>query len=366
MSSARSSLPLGCGFSAVLALLAAGCAPAFDPVTELKTLRVLGVQKDKPYAKLGETVTLRMLWHDGSPDLPRDVKRAWLVAPGPSGELLPCVNPPGDLYYACFGQFAAAVSALNGGVLPQEPFEIPLPDTDEVTVGLEDFNDENGAGIYVPRGPGQPAYGLAYVFFAVCAGERFVFDFSLLPGLPFSCLDANGGAVGPEGFVAGYSAIYAFENQYENKNPVISGFKFQGAEVTPDCTGAACIGLPIMEPDCSVPGTACVQACPEDGEPECDEYKIEAVVDRSSVEDDVVSREVYNAAFQEQLWTSVYVDHGSVAPAVKLVNDAVTGWNDKQELDFRAPKATGPVAIWAVVHDNRGGAEFVRFTVKVE
>ena len=48
------------------------------------------------------------------------------------------------------------------------------------------------------------------------------------------------------------------------------------------------------------------------------------------------------------------------------LNDAVKGWNPDQLADFRAPKDPGPVAIWALVHDNRGGVEFARFTVGVE
>jgi hypothetical protein len=72
------------------------------------------------------------------------------------------------------------------------------------------------------------------------------------------------------------------------------------------------------------------------------------------------------ARSQEQLWTNYYVDRGSVGPEVKLVNDAVTGWNDEQFVEFRAPKDPGKVTIWAVVHDNRGGSNFVRFTFGVQ
>ena len=52
---------------ALLSLAATGCAPEFAKVSEIETLRVLGVKKDKPYAAPGEEVTLSMLWNDGSP-----------------------------------------------------------------------------------------------------------------------------------------------------------------------------------------------------------------------------------------------------------------------------------------------------------
>src|SRR5258708_1863381 len=43
---------------------ALGCGPQFDPGNEIKTLRVLGVKKDKPYAQPGDDVNLQLLWHD--------------------------------------------------------------------------------------------------------------------------------------------------------------------------------------------------------------------------------------------------------------------------------------------------------------
>jgi hypothetical protein len=355
-------------FSLVCAARASlGCAPAFDPPSEVKTLRILGVQKDKPYAKPDDEVTLRMLWHDGSPEAGRSIKRVWLVDAFSSPTETPlatCVNPPGDLYYACINGLSSGGDGASID-LPSEPVELPLPEGDEITVRLEGDQED----ILQPRGVNKPSYGLAYIFFAICAGERFLFDPSLLPGLPLSCVDASGAPVGPDGFVAGYSAIYYFAN-VANNNPMLTGtgFTFRGEPVVPDCLGAEqCVGLPIPpEVDCSQPGAICVPACPEDGELECPEYRVEALVSRDSAEVDEVSRELYQSDYQEQLWTNYYVDRGSVGPEVKLVNDAVTGWNDEQFVEFRAPKDPGKVTIWAVVHDNRGGSNFVRFTFGVQ
>src|SRR6187551_2418310 len=78
---------------AFFALFLLGCGPDFDPPSELHSLRILAVQKDKPYAQPGETVNLQMLWQDASPLAGRDIQVAWSP---------PCFDPPADLYYACF------------------------------------------------------------------------------------------------------------------------------------------------------------------------------------------------------------------------------------------------------------------------
>ena len=313
------------------AFFGAGCAPSFDPPSEVKSLRVLAVKKDKPYAQPGEEVTLSLLWHD--PLGPRAVERLWLGG---------CTNPPADLYAGCF-------ATLSEGFVPGsgDTFSLTIPDD-----------------VVLQRQPGQPSYGLSYVFFAVCAGT-----IELAPeqeGLPIRCVDDAGRPLGADDFVAGYTAIYSFD-EFTNNNPKITGFRFQGRDVTPDCTGVDCIGREIGDVDCSQEAAPCVPACPDDGEPSCPEYEVMPVIDQAaSVEADEVSAATYNADFQEQIWINYYVDSGTISPAVKLVNDATKGWNPEQQADFRAAKDPGLAAVWAVVHDNRGGVEFARYTIKVE
>src|SRR5260221_6994437 len=81
----------------LLALSAVGCAPHFDSPSKLGSLRVLAVQKDKPYAHPGDTVTLRMLLTDASKSGPRHVNIAWLGG---------CENPLADAYAGCFADLA--------------------------------------------------------------------------------------------------------------------------------------------------------------------------------------------------------------------------------------------------------------------
>src|SRR5688500_12004754 len=76
-----------------LGVFALGCGAELDPQSELSTLRILAVQKDKPYAKPGDRVSMTMLFHDAAEDAGRPIEIGWF-----SG----CVNPPGDLYQGCF------------------------------------------------------------------------------------------------------------------------------------------------------------------------------------------------------------------------------------------------------------------------
>ncbi len=362
MSARRRSLRVGL---ALLSLVATGCAPEFAEVSEIETLRVLGVKKDKPYAAPGEEVTLSMLWNDGSPEAGRPIKRAWLAGA--------CTNPVGDSFIGCLQQAnelfggEGGASGEGGPAIPDGPIDLTpfLPEGDSVTFtvprNIISEKEDDGA-----VAPGQIPYGLSMVFFFACAGERFVLDPSAESLFPIICEDADGNALGSDDYVAGYTSIYSYEG-IENENPVVTGFKFRGEVVTPDCIGEECVGMPISEVDCDEPGAPCVPVCEDDGDDSCEKYEAQPIVDQAlSVEPDEVAQQAYGSDFEEQIWINYYVDRGSISPDVKLVNDATKGWNDEQFAEFRAPKKPGLVSIWALVHDNRGGVEFSRFTIKAQ
>jgi hypothetical protein len=330
-----------------------GCGPQFDPGNELKTLRVLGVKKDKPYALPGEQVRLQLLWHD--PKGPRDVQRAFVGG---------CVNPAGDLYYGCFPQYAelAAKGALPLGF--SDSFEVTLPD--------DIISSRAGQAE-----PGQPPYGLYIVFFAVCAGTLSL-DTEAGPksnegseGLPIRCLDARGKPLGSDDFVAGYSSIYSFEDAV-NTNPQFAldgdglpSFEVAGHTLVGDCAGDSCQGAPSLEDvDCETEPERCVVACKDDGDSSCPAIEVKPEIVQNVEKDDVSSR-LFKTTVSEQMWVNYYVDRGGMSE-VRLVNDASSGWNAKYRGELRAPKATGPLQIWAVVHDNRGGVDFARLTLGVK
>jgi len=329
-----------------------GCGPEFDPVSEIKTLRVLGVKKDKPYAQPGDDVTLQLLWHD--PKGRDDIQRVFIGG---------CVNPPGDLYYGCFSQYAA--SAANGTLPPfqegKDRFRVTLP---------KDMLSSRGK----PE-PGQPRYGLYIVFFAVCAGNIQLAmdepqDADGSSGLPIRCLDPAGKPLGSDDFVVGYSSIYSFEG-VSNENPEFSvdaagqgEYSVGDRSVVADCVGEACQGAAAVEVDCDKQPERCVKACADDGDPKCPAILVKPSIDKGVVERDDVSSQLFGTNVTEQMWIDYYVDRGRISDA-RLLNDSTSGWNDKYRAELRAPKAPGPLQVWAVVHDNRGGMEFSRVTLSV-
>jgi len=334
---------------AALALGSAACGPQFDPSNEIKTLRVLGVKKDKPYAQPGDAVNLQLLWHDpqGRPDA--KLQRAFIGG---------CVNPPGDLYYGCFAQYGQA-----GGIPPigaGDSFEVTLPP--DIISSRRDLE------------PGQKRYGVYIVFFAVCAGK---IDFAMdtdpqsvgSTGLPLRCLDDAGEPLGSEDFVVGYSTIYSFEG-VSNQNPSFvvddagqGEFLVADKAVAADCVGAACQETAPVEVDCDATPERCIKACADDGDPECPAIDVKPAIEKK-IEKDDVSSELFGTNVTEQMWVNYYVDRGGMSE-VRLLNDTSSGWNEKYRGQLRAPKDTGPLQIWSVIHDNRGGMEFSRVTLGV-
>lgn len=334
---------------AALALASSACGPQFDPSNELKALRVLGVQKDKPYAQPGDEVTLQMLWHD--PQGRADVQRAWIGG---------CINPPGDLFYGCFAQQGQA-----------EPGAVPIGGGDSFTVQIP---DDIISGRQGPFEPGQRRYGLYMVFFALCAGE-LSFDTEVDPnavgatGLPIRCLDGDGEPLGSEDFIVGYSSIYSFQD-VSNRNPVFEPgpegkgeFLIGGQAVPADCLGAECQATGPVEPDCSGDDARCIDACADDGESSCPAIEVAPSIVQEA-ETDPVTSDIYGSDVTEQMWVNYYLDRGAINE-VRLLNDATAGWNEKYRGQLRAPKDPGPLQIWAVAHDNRGGMQWSRVTLQV-
>lgn len=341
------------------ALGAAGCGPGFKPGSELDSLRVLAVQKDKPYAKPGDTVSLAMLWDDASPKAPRPITIGWV-----SG----CFNPPGDVYYGCFsdisgaggfGGGAGAAGAAGAGGAGGTGIAYGIGNTFSVKIP-----DNIISSRPPPASPSEPPYGLAYVFFAACAGKLGPAPSGQSLTFPIGCYDTHGRALGPNDFVAGYTAIYAYQ-KYTNQNPEVDGFNFDSKQTKPDCIGRACLTAKPSAGTCGSTGIPCISSCAANGASSCRGYSIAPIVPRSSAEPDSV-QVAQGQNIQEQMWIDYYVDRGTVDSPTRLLNGATSGWNSDYGTTFRAPKKSGPVQIWAVVHDNRGGVNWVRQRVIVQ
>jgi hypothetical protein len=363
----------------------AGCGAQFDPPTELKSLRIIGVQKDKPYAQPGETVSFTMFWHDGSPKVDPDDPSTRSVEIGWFG---PCINPPYDSYAACGAAFGVQQSNDD----PSD--DLVTGSGAKFAITLPDRNDL----LHPNQDPKQPDYALIYVFFAVCAGKLGP---SQDPSFPAGCYAPSDTSfahpLGPDDFVAGYSAIYVFgsEHDYRNQNPVIKGWNAQGAVAIDRpvvCLGDECLGScddppagesfgechnapPLIDgsdPEavsayCKERPQYCVPTCKDDGDiDKCPAYYVSPSMERTdNDEPDQITNEAYGHAYGEQMWIDYYSSRGAMRSATKLLNDATAGWNDAYGTDFYAPSTAGAVRVWAAVHDNRGGVSWAGTTLIV-
>jgi len=334
-------LSLLAALALALAPLSLACGAELDPQSELTTLRVLAVQKDKPYAQPGDDIALSMLYHDASPDAGRPIQVGWF-----SG----CVNPPADTFAGCF---AGAI----------DPAALRFDQGEDLT----DFSFTIPGNIISSRPPSPdpnfPRYGLAVVFFAVCAGT-LSFDFES-GTFPIRCLDAEGHALLSDDFIAGYSTVYVFEG-FSNQNPIVTGFSFNGKEVVSE---HACVAETCLEPPPSggVPPELVVPRCADDGDQAlCKGFPLKPIVDPASAELDSVQAEAYGRPYQEQLWISYYTTAGSVGSDTRLLNEPTKGWQPDYGTDFFAPKDPGPLRVFAAVHDNRGGVSWAGVDLLVE
>jgi hypothetical protein len=354
-------------FPAIFGLCLVACGPGFDPPSELHSLRVLAVQKDKPYAEPGETVNLQMLWEDASLSAGRPVTVAWSS---------PCIDPEGDLYYLCFadnGLFASSTPVLG----------------DSTTITLpKDIISRRPPPSQTRNAP----YGIAYVFFAACAGTLTPIPATSSTTFPIGCKDADGNLLGSDDFVAGYTAVYSFAG-FSNNNPLISGFEVGGKTLaaTQFCQGADCLAqagsnTPADDIDCTGDDPRCIPSCAADGDSSCTGWSVHPVLEQDAklldadgkpvlVEGDpvlpnqdidTVSSKLVGRHLGEQMWINYYTDQGSFKSPVRLLNDASAGWNNDYGTQFYAPKAPGLVRVWGVAHDNRGGVAWAGVTLKIQ
>lgn len=394
--------------SVLLAVGALGCSPKFEDQSQLTTLRVLGVRKDKPYAVPGDTVKLSMLYDDGTltdtdagPKPKRDIQIAWMAG---------CENPLGDLYAGCFLQIAQAFKggvSLDGG--PRSGDAGASSKGPKLTLGAgPEFSFTLSPRIISNRPrpvDRSPPYGLAYVFFFICAGKL-----DLAPAgqdFPIACYSTKTGEqLGAHDFVAGYTAVYAYDG-FHNENPVVEGFQVDASTITPECIDDACLleeGVPPSELphadaglEASVEGgvrdagrdsaadgnvdagtsagdagpetvdpcrnpkaPTCIEVCDTEKQDDCPEHDVKLVTGTTAEHDTVAEARDPGKTLYEQSWINYYVDAGELVHDVKLLGDATTGYNEDHGTQIRAPKKLGTFHVWAVAHDSRGGTSWLK------
>ena len=342
----------------------AGCIGGFDPPSLVSSLRVFAVTASTPYAKrivdpdtgamAFEDVTFKMTYYDGYPEPdqgPRPVQIVWLGG---------CFNPPGDQYFGCYEQLAEIFAALEGGGAPNGDYF-------QAGIGLDEYTMPLPPDLISSREPPNvgPYYGLAYVFFAVCAGEiRPVLDEGGRAGaFPLGCFNPNTGQrLGSESFVPGYTQIYAFDDDRENQNPELQGLTLDGEPLPEEFDAIPTVQrCDVTEEDRRVSGCG-----KEDPFTACTPYEIEAMIDPAIAEIDTESTGQDGEHLTEVVWVDYFADQGDFKRGIKLVNDAVEGFNDEREVKWIPPSEPGVATLWAVLHDARGGASVVQRLVRVE
>lgn len=365
----------------------AACGPSsFPSESFINSVRILASQSDQPYAQPGATVRSQVLAVDARPDASGNepMRVFWLP--------FLCVNPPNDAYYACFSGFeqnpssveqvgAAGAGGLDAGKNATITFAISTWDGGvEAGVGsgllsgvrdggalslsklptgqdISEFLLQGSRVVFHlpgdivsshPPAKGRTPYGLAIAFNIACAGH--VELIALDPNnpapeqIPFGCFNAQHQQLTADDYVIGYTEVFAYDS-LTNKNPVISSFAFRGIPVSLDGGVAA----PVSFPYCTDSNP---NSCP-------DNYAIVGVPD-ASWERDPQDPGPDGGPLGEQIRVDYYATIGSLSDDAILVFDPSEGRvvpPHQESLNSVTNPQTG--AMWAVVHDNRGGASWI-------
>lgn len=327
------------------------------PPSAITTLRILSVTADRPYAAPGDKVTFKLTFHDAlgaAAEGPRDVQVMWLGG---------CTNPIAENYVACYPQvFEVLQGAASGDpekskLIKTEiagPEKSGAPDAVEFELDIDDDILMKGPEDAPPR-----TYSTAYVFFTVCAG-------TVRPAtqkdasFPLECVGADGNVLGQDSYVAGYTQVYVFADGRANPPPEIKGISLDGAAIEDNIDDA-----PAVE-RCTTPVDDEEQGgCAPPQENGCKTYAIEALVD-DIIDLDPESKGPDGAPQREAVWVNYYADRGELESGIKLVSNADSGFNEEHEVTWIPPAEPGPVTLWAVVRDARGGSSVARRFLQVK
>lgn len=368
--SSRRPLLAGLALCTLMAPLLAGngCGGTADSISDIDALRVLAVvpavlDEEHPtlgteitgsYARPGDEVTFSMSYYDGyvdpeNPDAPaRNVQILWLAG---------CYNPPGDAYYGCYSQLAQVLQSFDPSSPNLEYVGFGPTFTTRIPEDIVSRRERPKVG---------PYYGIAYVFFAVCAGT--IQPIAPTGGgaagsFPLGCFDEAGRQLGAESFVPGYTQVYAFDDERLNQNPEVKGFTIDGETVAEGPDQAVEInGCNVSDAERNTP-PSCGK---KDPTTECTSYKIDIDVDEAVAELDPDSTSADGAPLKEVVWVDYFAEKGDFETEIKLVNDATTGLIEDHSSKYIPPNEPGLVTLWAVVHDARGGSTVLQRYVRVK
>jgi hypothetical protein len=311
-------------FALALSLAATACGPAFEPGTEVSGVRILATRADKPYARPGETVSLETLAVDGRARKDRPLDVYWVP--------LPCVDPPDDLYYACFAGFGAKTGVdLTPSLAKGTTFSFTVPSDALATH---------------PAPSAGPRYGLVIVFNIACPGhvEAIARDASEPQAPPIACFDDAHNRLGPDQWVFGFARVFVYDT-LRNQNPVI---------------GSVSLGGHAVDPSAGVT----LDRCRAGSEADCPTLSLDVDVPASSQEI-VPPIGPGDDPGREEIWVDWFSSAGKIDDEARLLYDPAAGKLPSTATTFRAPLSPSETTVWAVVHDSRAGVAWTSVPLHV-
>lgn len=321
------------GRVALLGLLSASlsvaCSSDFRQKNEVFGVRILAARADLPYAHPGETVRIEALVHDGRANKSGEPMRTFWVP-------VPCVNPPGGVYYGCY----PALSAFPIGV----DLTPNLREGTNVSVAIP--NDALNGVVMPPGGSSEPV-ATAFVFLVACAGhvERVPRKNGDSPNvLPIGCFTADHRQLDADNFVFGFTRVFVW-NQRRNAIPSLDGVVFEGNPIDTK------IGVTT--------GT-CVEG--NDG---CNKVKFDVRYNDAMAELDPDAVDVDGNVQHETLYVDWFTTLGKFVENRSVVYEPTRGRLEKTEIEYEPPKEPGKGTVWAIFHDNRGGTTWTEFPLEI-
>jgi hypothetical protein len=317
--------------SAVLGLVAlagASCGTDFDPKSSVKTVRVLAVRADLPYARPGETVKLEALIHDARPPQGEPMKMYWFP--------FPCVDPPTGQYFGCYPGFEAIFPTkvdLSPYLVQASSTSITLPND-----ALARFQPRPGLS-------NEPT-ATAFVFFMACAGhvERVGRPTNQDPNaLPVGCFNAGGRRLGQEDFIFGFTRVFVFATR-RNALPTTSGILRGGQPI--DAKAPLVIAPCTKEP--------------------CDKVELDIGFDDAIAETDPENVGPGGEQGRETIYVDWFTTVGKMGSDRRILFDPFLGRPPKTRVEFEPPREPGTGKLWAVLHDNRGGVVWVESALEIK
>jgi hypothetical protein len=322
---------------AVAGLLAACANRPFPSRTTVKSVRLLAVKSDLPYAHPGETVNLEALAWDGRehPTLPMHFY--WFPTP--------CLNPTGGEYFDCYSQLEAEYPNLHEDISPQldEGFthQVEIP-----TTALDGVVQEAGR-------PSAELFATSWTFLAACAGhiERRQRTTNYAENeAPFGCFGPDGVELPAEQGLFGFTRVTVSQTS-RNASPTIKKVFLRSKEIDP-INGATFVRCTKSFIDLHTNGN-------------CDTLGMEIAFDDSDAEIDAQDVDANGHPGRETLYTDWFVTTGRFTEDRRVQYDPFKGRPQVGQILFEPPREAGKGILWVVFHDNRGGVSWTSFPLQI-